>query len=73
MTTKAYKKKSEVAHHGSKALSKDITTPFKGLLTLLTTFGGLQTGKEFFKLINIEVVFGTALAGRDGGGHVTNV
>jgi hypothetical protein len=33
MTKKSYKKKSEVAHHGSKATSEDVTTTFEGLLT----------------------------------------
>jgi hypothetical protein len=64
MTKKSYKKKSEVAHHGS---------TFEGLLTGLTTLGSFQAAEEFFELINVEVIFGSGLAGRDGGGHVTYV
>jgi hypothetical protein len=73
MTKKSYKKKSEVAHHGSETTSKDVTTALEGLLTLLTTLGGFQAAEEFFELIDIEVIFGSGLAGRNGGGHVTYV
>jgi hypothetical protein len=73
MTKKSYKKKSEVAHHGSKATSEDVTTTFEGLLTGLTTLGSFQTVQEFFELSDIEVVFGSGLAGRNRGGHVTYV
>jgi len=71
MATKSYKKKSEVAHHASKASGKDVATTLKRFLTLLATLGSLETGEKLFKLINIEVVFGSGLAGRNGGGHVT--
>jgi hypothetical protein len=73
MTKKSYKKKSEVAHHGSETTSEDVTTTLEGLLTLLATLGSFQAAEEFFELIDIEVVFGGRLAGRDRGGHVTYV
>jgi len=73
MTEKSYKKKSEVAHHGSKTASEDIAATFKRLLTLLATFGSLETVQKLFELGNVEVVVGVGLAGRDGGGHLTYV
>jgi hypothetical protein len=73
MTKKSYKKKSEVAHHGSKTASEDVTTTLEGLLTLLTTLGSFQAVEKFFELIDVEVVFGGRLAGRNGGSHVTYV
>jgi hypothetical protein len=49
-------KKSEVAHHAGKALSKNVTTAFKRLLTLLATLGTFQTLKELLEFIDIKVV-----------------
>jgi len=45
MTKKSYKKKSEVAHHGSETTSEDVTTTLEGLLTLLATLGGFQAAE----------------------------
>jgi len=56
MAYKYYKKKSEVAHHGSQALSINVTAAFQRLLTLLTTFGTFQALKELLELINIKIV-----------------
>ena len=63
MTKKSYKKKSEVAHHGSKATRKDVAATFKRFLALLATFGSFQATQQFFEFINIKVIaFGTSLS-----------
>jgi len=56
MAYKYYKKKSEVAHHASKALSINVTTTFQGLLTLLASFRTLKTLKKLLELIDIKIV-----------------
>lgn len=64
MAYESYKKKSEVAHHCGKTLSKDVTTTFQGLLALLTALGTFQTLEKLLKLIDIEIVVGGGLTGR---------
>ena len=71
MTKKFYKKKSEVAHHGSETTGEDIAATFNRLLTLLATFGSFQAVEELFKLTDVEVAIDGGLAGRDGG-HLTH-
>lgn len=70
MAYKSYKKKSEVAHHRSKTLSKDVATAFQGFLTGLTTLGSFQAIQKLFKLIDVKVIFSAGLADGDGTGHV---
>jgi hypothetical protein len=65
MAYKSYKRKSEVAHHGSKALSEGITTAFKALLALLATLRTLKAAKELLKLIDIKIIVSVGLASRN--------
>jgi len=67
MANKVYKKKSEVAHHRSKALSIDVTTALERLLALLATLRTLKALEQLLKLINIEVVVRVSLTGRSSG------
>ena len=70
MAYKSYKKKSEVAHHRSKTLSKDVATAFGRLLALLTAFGGLQALKQLLKLVDVKIIVRGALACGSGVGHL---
>jgi len=70
MAYKSYKKKSEVTHHRSKALGKDVTATFGRFLALLTTLGGFQALKQLLELIDVKVVIAGALTGRGGVSHL---